>query len=49
VAFIENKIIKIYEHDKAIKMLPKNILAGDKFNIPNPRIENNDNKVILSI
>ena len=31
VAFIENKIIKIYEHDKAIKMLPKNILDSSSW------------------
>ena len=31
VAFIENDIIKIYEHDKAIKMLPKNILDSSSW------------------
>ena len=31
VAFIENGIIKIYEHDKAIVMLPKNILNSSSW------------------
>ena len=31
VAFIENDIIKIYEHDKVVKMLPKNILNSSSW------------------
>ena len=31
VAFIENGIIKIYEHDKVVKMLPKNILNSSSW------------------
>ncbi len=31
LAFIENEIIKIYEHDKAIKMLPNNILDSSSW------------------
>jgi hypothetical protein len=32
VAFIENDIIKIYDHDEAVNMLPDNIKQSDSWN-----------------
>lgn len=33
IAFIENNIVKIYEHDEAVNMLPDNIKQSDSWNI----------------
>ena len=33
IAFIEDNIVKIYEHDEAVKMLPDNIKQSDSWNI----------------
>ena len=32
VAFIENNIVKIYDHDEAVNMLPDNIKQSDSWN-----------------
>jgi hypothetical protein len=33
IAFIEDNIVKIYEHDEAVNMLPDNIKQSDSWNI----------------
>jgi hypothetical protein len=33
IAFIEDNIVKIYEHDEAVNMLPDNIKQSDPWNI----------------
>jgi hypothetical protein len=33
IAFIENNIVKIYEHDEAVEILPDNIKNSDSWNI----------------
>ena len=33
IAFIENNIVKIYDHDEAVNMLPDNIKQSDSWNI----------------
>ena len=32
IAFIENNIVKIYDHDEAVNMLPDNIKQSDSWN-----------------
>jgi len=33
IAFIENNVVKIYDHDEAVNMLPDNIKNSDSWNI----------------
>ncbi|MDB4205130.1 hypothetical protein N9764_06200 [Polaribacter sp.] len=35
IAFIENDIVKIYDHDEAVDMLPDNIKQSDSWHIHN--------------
>ena len=49
IAFIEDNIVKIYEHDEAVNMLPENIKKSDSWHIQGGYSWNKTPKIYDSI